>query len=414
MSFLRKITIYLFCLSLFSLTLSPKQLKAEELDTSKLHSQYIYLMDGDTGQTLFTKDGDASIYPASMTKMMTAILAIEHFDDLQEKILITNETYAEIAGVGASLAGFSVGDHPTIEDLLYGTLMPSGAECAQALAIGVAGSIADFVTLMNTKALEIGMTKTHFTNPTGLHNDDQYSTCRDMAVLLNYCRQSDLFTKITTTYTYDSSPVLSHVRGLHMEKLLIDRMFEEIPGFEGGKSGYTPTAGRCLASSATINGVHYILATAKSRLDIGAQTDAIEIYEWAASEFKKTTVVTPGELFGTIPVIDAKEEEEITIQAEEAIELVTRRGSEVTKEVHFVESIQAPAEEGESLGSVVIKYKDEVLFEKSYYLDHAIEENDRLKLERFLRQNPLLVFFYGSFVFLLLLFLVMNIRNQLK
>ena len=79
-----------------------------------------------------------------------------------------------------------------------------------------------------------------------------------------------------------------------------------------------------------------------------------------------------------------------------------------------MESIQAPAEEGESLGSVVIKYKDEVLFEKSYYLDHAIEENDRLKLERFLRQNPLLVFFYGSFVFLLLLFLVMNIRNQLK
>lgn len=388
---------------------------AEELDTSQLYSQYVYLMNADTGEVLFEKESDIAIYPASMTKLMTVALALEHLPNLDDTYTITNETYGNnIATNGASLSGFQVGDSPTYRDLLYGTLLPSGAESAQALALAVGGSFDGFVAMMNQKAQDLNMTNTHFTNPTGLHNDNQYSTCHDIALLLLHCQQYPIFHEILGTYTYDSIPVSSHPNGVHMEKHLIDRLWEEIPNFGGGKTGYTPQAGRCLASFANVEETNLILVTAQSRQDTGPQLDAITIYNWAKDNYDYKTLLSQGEYLGSIAVEDAKEEDTISIYAKETVQRYLPNETNPEVKINLVPSFSAPVEEGTSLGNLEITLNDTVIHQETYELDHKIVENNRVMLEHFIKDNPMIVAFYGLFIVLLILFIMQWIQVHSK
>src|SRR5699024_9607630 len=135
------------------------------------------------GQTVEEKDEDVQIYPASMTKMMTAIVAIENLSDLNQTITLSQELFAPLYEEGASMAGFAPGDQVTAMDLLYGVILPSGAECCLGLAEQIAGSESAFADMMNAKAQELGMTATHFVTSTGLHDPEHYTTVRDLTKL---------------------------------------------------------------------------------------------------------------------------------------------------------------------------------------------------------------------------------------
>lgn len=148
-----------------------------------LNSPHAILMRADSGEVLAEKDADSTIYPASMTKMMTALLAIEANPDLDTPVTLPEEIFPALQAQNASLAGFQAGETATVRDLLYGAMLPSGAECCEALAREVSGSEEAFVARMNQKAAELGMTATHFCNPTGLHDPEHVSTVRDMARL---------------------------------------------------------------------------------------------------------------------------------------------------------------------------------------------------------------------------------------
>ena len=236
-----------------------------QVDLTKLDSPYAILLDDETGMVLASKKGDNRIYPASMVKIMTVLTAIESIGDLDAEFQMSYDIYDELYEQDASRAGFDPGEQVTARELLYGALLPSGAECCVQLALEAAGSQEVFVGKMNAKAQELGLTDTHFMNVTGLHNDDQYSTPHEIGRILQAAIRNKTFYEVFTTHFYTAPATEQHPDGFTFWSTMFKNMTDEVVnGGEiiGGKTGYTDEAGHCLASAAKINGRIYILVTA--------------------------------------------------------------------------------------------------------------------------------------------------------
>lgn len=234
---------------------------------------------------LFDKGCTTKIYPASMTKIMTAVVALENLNDLNESIMLKEEMYSGIYKANAMTAGFLPNEEVSAIDLLYGLLLPSGAECAVGLAEYVAGSESAFVDLMNDKAQELGMNSTHFVNAIGLHDAKHYSTVWDISVLLRYALKNDIFYEIFTAARHSSQPTNLHEDGITYYSTLFSSMGNSDYAncsILGGKTGYTDEAGQCLASLAEKNGTRYILVTCGAPGDKKTQNlhieDAFSVY----------------------------------------------------------------------------------------------------------------------------------------
>jgi D-alanyl-D-alanine carboxypeptidase (penicillin-binding protein 5/6) len=183
----------------------------------------------------------------------------------------------------ASLAGFSPGENVPIRDLFYGAALPSGADATSALAICSAGDEDAFAQLMNEKVKELGLTGTHFENASGLQGDNHYSTCYDMAMIIKYAMDNDFLRTVISTYQYTTASTEKHPDGLELESTMLSRLNgDEAAGFTiiGGKTGYTPNAGYCLASFGERNsdGAQFIMVTAKGSGRYTPIYDAIEAY----------------------------------------------------------------------------------------------------------------------------------------
>ncbi len=230
-----------------------------------LNSPNAVLIDAETGDILEGYNSGKRIYPASLTKIMTAVLAVEYTEDMEEIIALPSGFFQKLYGENASMAGFEPGEQVRLMDLLYGILLPSGAECCLAFAERISGSEEEFAGLMNEKAAELGMKDTRFCNSTGLHETGHYSTAEDIAVLLRYAVKNDRFREAFTSESYHTMPSEAHPDGF----TFTSSMFRHLNGTEisngavlGGKTGYTPEAGLCLASLAEVSGKEYILVTA--------------------------------------------------------------------------------------------------------------------------------------------------------
>ena len=158
----------------------------KELDVTGVNSSNVVLMDVKSGAVIGDLNGEEQIYPASMTKIMTAIVALEAFSDLDHEITLSENIFYALDGQDATQAGFQPGESVRVRDLVYGVMLPSGAECCLALADEASGSEEAFVEKMNKKAKSIGMKDTHFMDCTGLHDPEHYSTTYDIALLLKY------------------------------------------------------------------------------------------------------------------------------------------------------------------------------------------------------------------------------------
>ena len=143
----------------------------------------------DSGKVLGRKEEDKRIYPASLTKIMTVVLAMEKLGNLEHTTVLESDIFPELYAEGASMAGFAPGDQVSYRDLFYGAMLPSGAECCEALARVCEGTEAAFAESMNEKAEELEMKHTHFTNATGLHNKNHYTTAEDLSLALILCTE---------------------------------------------------------------------------------------------------------------------------------------------------------------------------------------------------------------------------------
>lgn len=244
---------------------SQVQKLQKTVDLSMLVSPYAILLDGESGSVLASKKGDEKIFPASMVKMMTVLTAIRSISDLDATTTMSADFYDELYAQDASRAGFEPGEEAKICDLLYGALLPSGAECCMQLAIEAAGSEDAFVELMNQNALDMGLVQTHFTNATGLHSEDQYSTPHEIGEILRTALKNKTFYQVFTTHSYTVQSTAVHPDGFTFWSSLFKNITDDsVNGGKlmGGKTGYTDEAGHCLASMAKINGKEYILVTA--------------------------------------------------------------------------------------------------------------------------------------------------------
>lgn len=254
------------------------------LDLSGINSPYAVLMQARGGKIIGEMGSEERIYPASMTKIMTAVVAIEELDDLETEITLTSETFAGLYEQDATQAGFQPDETVRAIDLLYGVMLPSGAECCIALADEIAGSEEAFVELMNKKAEKLGMDDTNFRDTTGLHDPEHYSTVKDMAILLKYALRNDTFREIIESPYHSTPPTNIHPDGITFYSTMFNELSDTaVTGGEilGGKTGYTSDAGLCLASFAKIGDREYILVTANAPGNTGSPLhvqDAVTIY----------------------------------------------------------------------------------------------------------------------------------------
>ena len=263
-------------------TPTPTPLRVE---LSGLNSQNALLIERG-GTELGSLTADAPIYPASMTKIMTVLLGIENLPDLEAAVTLDADIYTDLWAENASMAGFHPGETVTVRDILYGSLLPSGAECSVTIARLVDGSVEAFAARMNDRAAALGLTGTHFVNPTGLHDPQQVSTVRDIARLLDAALENPAFRELFTTQSYTTTPTDVHPDGLLLHSVMFAMLDgETAPGVTllGGKTGFTDQAGQCLASLAACGGKEYILVTAgapgdNSTGDYQHIRDALTVY----------------------------------------------------------------------------------------------------------------------------------------
>lgn len=253
----------------------------KDITSEKVKSAYISLVDIDSHEIIAGRQYDAKIYPASMTKVMTLIIAVENIRDMNDTFTMTTELIDPLVRENASRAGFDPGEKVTANDLLYGLILPSGADAAQALARMIAGSEEEYAGLMNAKCAEIGLKNTHFANTSGLYDADQYTTPVEMGMIMEYAMQNELCAKVLSTYQYTTAPSPQHPGGIALTSTMFSRMYgTEAEGvtITAGKTGYITESGNCLVSYAVKGDKHYVCVTSGGTNKWDSIFDDIELY----------------------------------------------------------------------------------------------------------------------------------------
>ncbi len=256
--------------------------RTNNTDILKMSSSHGILIDIKQNVIVAEKKSSEIIYPASLTKVMTLLVAVENLKDLDETFTFTTEMLDPFFIEEASVAGFLNEETVPIIDLLYGSILPSGADATFALAVHIAGNEENFVKLMNKKVQELGLKNTHFMNCSGLHHENHYSTVHDIALIMKYAMENETCKKVLSMLEYTTSKTPQHPDGIHLYSDTFSRMYgTEAVGVTmlAGKTGYTDQSGNCLVTYAkATNGKSYILATAGASGPYMPIYDAIDIY----------------------------------------------------------------------------------------------------------------------------------------
>lgn len=327
------------------------------------------LMHADSGRVLYEKNADEHMLIASTTKIMTAIVVLEHceLDDLVE-------VDSRSAGIEGSSMYLKAGESYTVEDLLYGLLLVSGNDAASALALHVADSMEEFAELMNAKAAELGMTESSFKNAHGLDEEGHYSTARDMAKLAAYCMGNEDFARIagTVSHTVGEQTLMNH-----------NRLLREYDGCLGLKTGYTMAAGRTLVTCAERDGARYVCVTLNDPDD---WDDHKALYDWAFANYSFAEVIPAG-LSYEVPLISGAE---MTAPAETegAAYALIQNGESYDMELELPAFAFAPISEGDRAGRAVACSDGQEIASVRIVYSEDVEVDRELKLtpgERFLR-----------------------------
>ncbi|MBR1752611.1 MAG: D-alanyl-D-alanine carboxypeptidase [Ruminococcus sp.] len=256
----------------------------KEVNAKKIASKYCIIVDADENKIIAGTGYDKKMYPASLTKLMTLLVAVENADDMKATYKFTSKDIDPLIEQEASRVGFEPGEKVTVKDMLYGTALCSGADATTGLAKLISGSEKEFVELMNKKAEELGMDSTHFVNASGLYNKNHISSCQDMAALLKACLENKTCKKILSAEKYTTAKTKVHPDGMELYSIVFQNIYNygQDPDFEigGGKTGYTDEAGTLLASYLEYpeTGKTYIAVTSKGLTQADAVLDNEYLY----------------------------------------------------------------------------------------------------------------------------------------
>ncbi len=336
-------------------------------------SKYVILYNLDDNEILYELNSNEKVPIASLTKIMTTIVAIENISDLEQEVVVPKEAFLGIEEY--TQMGLKTGDVITYRDLLYGIMLPSGADAANTLAINLSGSIENFVKLMNDKASELKLNNTHFDNPIGMDSENNYSTATDISTLLIYSLKNDTFKEIFTTQNYTISNL-----NISLKSTLIGYSKSyglDVSEILGAKSGFTDDAGLCLASIASIDDVNFLLITmgADTSSRFNAVKDSLEIYHYYSSNYSYQTILKKGQLLKTLSVKWGKiQTYEVT--ADENISLYLENNIHKNNLEYIyngIEEITYQNKKGDKIGTVTVKYDDHDLLVYDVYLTKKLE-----------------------------------------
>lgn len=325
----------------------------------------------DTDEILYSKNIDAKVYPASIAKIMSAVLILESDKfNPEEKIAMTEDIDAYVTGTGLSVSNIAVGEEITHLDLIYTVLMSSYADCTYLAAIHCAGSVENFVDMMNQKAKELGMTGTHYGNPVGMHDEETYTTVRDICTLTKYALKDKTFKDVCAASRYTIEPTnKSGSRTLSTTNFLLDTTTNYYYQYaKGVKTGFTDEAGRCLVSTASYNNYNY-MCILMGCPDSGAKkyhfSESADLYRWAFNNFAFKEVANSSE-----PVCEAKVElsmdtDFVPLYFEKPFVSVLPKNVDdstiVVKTKLKQESVKAPIKKGEILGEAEVVFAENVI-----------------------------------------------------
>ncbi len=381
--FLATLMLSTICLSVPAYAAPTDEAKASSKSaaTIDIKAKAALLVDESCGLTLYDKNAHEKMYPASLTKIMTALLTLEAVSKGQltmNQVVTVSASAMSGLDEDGSTAGIVAGEKVTVQDLLYCLMVISANETANILAETVAGSTSEFVKLMNAKAQELGCENTHFANPSGLHNTNHYTTAWDMYLITRAAMKYDQFMEICNTKQYDMPATnKSEARELHTTNFLIstwrdgdyfyDR--EDINAYaEGVKTGTTDEAGHCLVSTAVCGDRRVISVvlgagtqeTAGGNTKVLSFSETVRLFDWGFDNFSMQTVVTEDEVIQEVPVDLSKETNCVLVHPAQDAQALLPNGVDVTKLERKVtlpnEIVDAPIAAGDELGTLTISY----------------------------------------------------------
>lgn len=262
----------------------------------ELNSKYAVLYNLNEDKVIYELNKDDVVSVASLTKIMTTLVAVENIKDYNQEVILKEEMFFGLKEANAYVINLRVGQKVTYNDLLYGMFLASGADATRAVAISVAGSEEKFVELMNNKAKEIGLKNTHFQNTVGLDAENHHSTVNEIAILLKSAFKNDKFKEIFMTETYTVSDGTITVRNSMKKAAAVYGI--DVSNILGAKAGYTGNAGRCLASIAydSDNDITYLLVTTKASTIKEPVLDASITYDYFFKNYKYQDLVKKNDL----------------------------------------------------------------------------------------------------------------------
>lgn len=357
-----------------------------------------------------SKNADKRKFPASLTKIVTTIVTLNNVSDLSAKTTVSKSAIEVLYGTGAQVAGLKIGDEITIEELLYLTMVHSACDACQVLGEYVAGSVENFVKMMNDWVKSIGCENTNFVNPDGLHDENHYTTAADMALITIEAMKNDTFNKISCTQSYKYGKTNFIHTNFMLDKFHKSYYYEYAQGI---KTGSTSEAGYCVITKASKDGYNYLAVVMDSPIKMlkGYDTkcsfiDAATLFDWAFDSLKYSTVVRMNDVVSEVPVNDGKDVDSLQLIAKQDVTTLVPTSLDpstvIIEPVNQPESLDAPITQGDKICTAKIIYGEQVIGEVDLVAAQTVELSTFLKI-----LNALKAFFTNKIVIAVILLLIL-------
>lgn len=376
-SFYKKlILIFTLFITIFSIPVYSSQ------ETPSVYAPSCILIEASTGKILFAKNANSKMYPASTTKVMTAILALENCN-LTDVAVVSHDAIFNVP-TGYANANLQEGEELTIEQLLYVLLIPSANDAAFVLAEHIAGSVESFSDMMNDKAIEIGCKNTHFVNPNGIHDENHYSTAYDLALMGQYAMKNEVFRKIVSTTIYTLPTTNKYDKTDRIFGTTNDLIKTSSKYYykytTGAKTGYTDAAGNCIIATAKKDDVELIAVILHDdKTEDGTSTRAIDcktLFEYGFNNFSFKTIAFANSTQKTITVSGGSRDTknlDLTIDTDiNAYIPYYYDINNIETNIILNENIQAPLSQGDVVGKITF-IVDETNYETNLIASHDVK-----------------------------------------
>lgn len=362
-NYIGKVLILTLIVILFlQINLFAKEITSEVF--ADITAPNMMLIETDTNKILYEKNVDEKIYPASITKLMTAILVVEHCEF--DEIATVSENAVISVPSGYVNANLQVGEELTIEDLLYAMLIPSANDAANVLAEHVGGSIESFSSMMNTKSKELGCTGSNFTNPSGLHEKEHYTTARDISLIAKEAISNDTIKKIVGTTNYTLPKTNKYTKSNRMFTTTNYMKRKELSKYYcdyciGGKTGYTGDAKNCVVEFSQKDGINLIAIVMGEDASIKGKKflDAKKMMDYVYKNYENKNIAKANDVYETIKISNAtKETKDLEVVYKDDIHILESKEIELNtleKQVDY-HNPKAPIQKGEVIGTIKYSY----------------------------------------------------------